>query len=289
MDHVLEAAPQPSLPVVGTSARFPVHRIYCVGRNYLAHVREFGNDEKALPFFFSKTNDMIVESGSTIPYPPLTQNFHHEVELVVAIGKGGANIPAESALDHVYGYAVGFDMTRRDLQQAAAKSGRPWEVGKSFDHAAPCGAIYPVASVGHVTEGGQVLRAHRRVHRQEPAVGRDHQGAGLPRWRPAEPCRIGELPPEVESAQEAERFTQGDTVALDLPGQGELRLGVDQIARALPAAMRRREEKDLRGAHGARCHARGRVTVGQVTGPGLRYCIFGICSVSWIPANRSPA
>ena len=153
MDHVVEAAPQPSLPVVGTSARFPVHRIYCVGRNYLAHVREFGNDEKALPFFFSKTNDMIVESGSTIPYPPLTQNFHHEVELVVAIGKGGANIPADSALDHVYGYAVGFDMTRRDLQQAAAKSGRPWEVGKSFDHAAPCGAIYPVASVGHVTEG----------------------------------------------------------------------------------------------------------------------------------------
>jgi fumarylpyruvate hydrolase len=124
-----------------------------VGRNYLAHVREFGNDEKAPPLFFAKANDMIVENGSTIPYPPLTGNYHHEVELVVAIGKGGADIAPETALDYIYGYAIGFDMTRRDLQQAAAKSGRPWEIGKSFDHSAPCSAIYPAVQVGHFSEG----------------------------------------------------------------------------------------------------------------------------------------
>jgi fumarylpyruvate hydrolase len=153
MDYVVPAAPQPSVAVVGTPARFPVRRIYCVGRNYLAHVREFGNDEKAPPFFFAKANSMVVEDGATVAYPPLTANYHHEVELVAAIGKAGANISAESALDHVYGYAVGFDMTRRDLQQAAAKKGHPWEIGKSFDNSSPCGPIHPVATVGHVNEG----------------------------------------------------------------------------------------------------------------------------------------
>ena len=153
MDYVVPAAPQPSVRVVGTPARFPVRRIYCVGRNYLAHVREFGNDEKAPPFFFAKANSMIVEDGSTIQYPPLTGNYHHEVELVAAIGKAGANISAESALDHVYGYAVGFDMTRRDLQQAAAKKGHPWEIGKSFDNSSPCGPVHPVSEVGHMKEG----------------------------------------------------------------------------------------------------------------------------------------
>jgi len=153
MDYAVPAAPQPSLPVVGTPARFPVHRIYCVGRNYLAHVREFGNDEKDPPFFFAKANDMIVEDGATVPYPPLTSNYHHEVELVAAIGKGGANIAVESALGHVFGYAIGFDMTRRDLQQAAGKKGKPWEIGKSFDQSAPCGPIYPAAKVGHPQQG----------------------------------------------------------------------------------------------------------------------------------------
>jgi len=153
MDYAVPAAPQPSLPVVGTPARFPVHRIYCVGRNYLAHVREFGNDEKDPPFFFAKANDMVVEDGATVPYPPLTSNYHHEVELVAAIGKGGANIAVESALGHVFGYAIGFDMTRRDLQQAAGKKGKPWEIGKSFDQSAPCGPIYPAAKVGHPQQG----------------------------------------------------------------------------------------------------------------------------------------
>ena len=166
MDYVVPAAPQPSLPVSGTAARFPVRRIYCVGRNYLAHVREMGHDEKSPPFFFAKASDMIVEDGATVEYPPLTNNYHHEVELVVAIGKGGANIPVESALDHVYGYAVGFDMTRRDLQQAAAKKGHPWEIGKSFDRSAPCGTIYPVAKVGHLSEGELQITVNGQVRQQ---------------------------------------------------------------------------------------------------------------------------
>jgi fumarylpyruvate hydrolase len=174
MDYVVPAAPQPSLPVTGTPARFPVRRIYCVGRNYLAHVREMGNDEKALPFFFAKAGDMIVGDGSTISYPPLTGNFHHEVELVVAIGKSGANIPVEKALDHVYGYAIGFDMTRRDLQQAAAKKGQPWEIGKSFDQAAPCGAIHPVALVGHLSEGELQITVNGQV--------RQHSNLNLMIW-----------------------------------------------------------------------------------------------------------
>jgi fumarylpyruvate hydrolase len=174
MDYVVPAAPQPSIAVVGTHARFPVRRIYCVGRNYLAHVREFGNDEKAPPFFFAKANSMIVEDGSTIQYPPLTGNYHHEVELVAAIGNAGANISAESALDHVYGYAVGFDMTRRDLQQAAAKKGHPWEIGKSFDNSSPCGPIQQVSTVGHLKEGEIQITVNGQV--------RQHSDLNLMIW-----------------------------------------------------------------------------------------------------------
>ena len=152
-EYVVTPPPIVSLPVIGSPQKFPVRRIYCVGRNYAAHAREFGHDEKLPPFFFAKAADMIVPDGATVPYPPLTQNYHHEVELVAAIGKGGANIPADKALEHVYGYAVGFDMTRRDVQQAAAKNGKPWEVGKSFDNSAPCGPVYPAAQVGHITSG----------------------------------------------------------------------------------------------------------------------------------------
>jgi fumarylpyruvate hydrolase len=166
MDYVVPAPPQPSLAVIGTQARFPIHRIYCVGRNYLAHVREFGNDEKNPPFFFAKASDMVVEDGSLVPYPPLTGNYHHEVELVVAIGKGGANIPVESALGHVFGYAIGFDMTRRDVQQAAAKKGHPWEIGKSFDRSAPCGPVYPVAQVGKLHDGEIEITVNGQVRQR---------------------------------------------------------------------------------------------------------------------------
>ena len=141
-----------SVPVVGTKDLFPVHRIYCVGRNYEDHAKEMGFTGREAPFFFLKPADAIVavEAGSTgsIPYPSLTQNLHHEIELVVAIGTGGKSILAADALKHIYGYAVGLDMTRRDLQGEMKKQGRPWEIGKSYDHSAPIGPITPVAQAG---------------------------------------------------------------------------------------------------------------------------------------------
>src|SRR3954471_2760539 len=151
--YVISAAPQPTLPVVGEAGTYPVRRIWCVGRNYLEHIREMGNDERAPPFFFGKHADMLVPDGATIPYPPLTKDLHHEVELIVALKSGGLNIPADKALDHVYGYAVGIDLTRRDLQIASRKKERPWEVGKSFDGSAPCGARAPAARIGHPSAG----------------------------------------------------------------------------------------------------------------------------------------
>ena len=150
---VIAPPSQPAIAVAGDSKAFPVRRIWCVGRNYLEHIREMGNDERAPPFFFAKHADMIVADGASIPYPPLTKDFHHEVELVVALKSGGLNIPAAKALDHVFGYGVGIDLTRRDLQQASRKKERPWEIGKSFDHSAPCGALQPAASIGHPTKG----------------------------------------------------------------------------------------------------------------------------------------
>ncbi|MGJ4897691.1 fumarylacetoacetate hydrolase family protein [Bradyrhizobium oligotrophicum] len=150
---VIPAFPQPSLPVVGEASVFPVRRIWCVGRNYLEHIREMGNDERDPPFFFAKHADMLEPDGAVIPYPPLTKDMHHEVELVVALKSGGLNIPTDKALDHVYGYAVGIDLTRRDLQLASRKMQRPWEVGKSFDHSAPCSAVVPAAKIGHPATG----------------------------------------------------------------------------------------------------------------------------------------
>ena len=133
-----------------------MRRIWCVGRNYLEHIREMGNDERAPPFFFAKHADMVVPDGATIPYPPLTKDLHHEVELVVALKSGGLNIPADKALDHVYGYGVGIDLTRRDLQIASRKKEQPWEIGKSFDYSAPCCALQP-ASEDRPSRQGQDL------------------------------------------------------------------------------------------------------------------------------------
>jgi fumarylpyruvate hydrolase len=148
------SVPHPEVPVGGSTHRFPVHRIYCVGRNYAAHVREMGNDPGSEPpTFFMKPADAIVANGSVVPYPPRTANLHHEVELVVAIGKAGTDIPADAALDHVFGYAVGNDLTRRDLQNEAKQHGRPWDTSKGFDHSAPVSAIRPVDVAGHVTSG----------------------------------------------------------------------------------------------------------------------------------------
>lgn len=150
---VIPAPAQPAIAVQGEAGQFPVRRIWCVGRNYLEHIREMGNDERAPPFFFAKHADMIVPDGATIPYPPLTKDFHHEVELVVALKSGGANVAVDKALDCVWGYGVGIDLTRRDLQTASRKKERPWEIGKSFDQSAPCGALASAAKIGHPSKG----------------------------------------------------------------------------------------------------------------------------------------
>jgi len=158
MTYVFEPAPLASVPVAGSDTRFPVRRIYCVGRNYEAHAREMGHDpNREPPFFFSKPADAVlyVAPGSTaeFPYPAQSHNVHFEMELVAAIGKGGKDIPVASALDHVYGYALGLDMTRRDLQGEAKKLGRPWDTAKGFDHSAPIGPIHPVSQIGQLSKG----------------------------------------------------------------------------------------------------------------------------------------
>jgi fumarylpyruvate hydrolase len=148
------------LPITGSDTEFPVRRIYCVGRNYAAHAREMGFDpDREPPFFFCKPNDdasvVSVAAGTCaeIPYPPLTENYHYEIELVVAIGKAGRNIPADEANAHIFGYGVGLDMTRRDLQMRMREQGRPWEIGKAFDYSAPVGPIHPVSVAGHLAGG----------------------------------------------------------------------------------------------------------------------------------------
>jgi fumarylpyruvate hydrolase len=148
------AVATPHVAIQGQSQGFPVHRIYCVGRNYAAHVREMGADpEREPPCFFMKPADAVVPNGAAVPYAPRTADLHHEVELVVAIGVGGRDIAPAAALAHVFGYAAGNDLTRRDLQSAAKRAGLPWDVAKGFDHSAPLSAIRPVGAGGHVTSG----------------------------------------------------------------------------------------------------------------------------------------
>ncbi|GLQ11599.1 fumarylacetoacetate hydrolase [Devosia yakushimensis] len=160
---------EPYAPVSVPIARgglFAVRRIYCVGRNYAEHIREMGNDVRDPPFFFAKPADAVVVGGASIPYPPQTEDFHHEIELVVAIGKEGADIPVDQALTHVYGYAAGLDMTRRDLQAVAKKAGRPWEMAKAFDHSAPIGTIEPASEIGHPAKGAITLSVNGVVRQK---------------------------------------------------------------------------------------------------------------------------
>ena len=166
-NYVIDIGPRPSLSVAGSDARFPVGRIYCVGRNYAEHAREMGHDpDREPPFFFMKAANSIVANNATIDYPAVSKDVHHEIEMVVAIGKGGKNIPVESALDHVWGYAVGLDMTRRDIQGEAKKLGRPWEMGKSFDESAPTSALRPAAEIGHPAKGTITLKVNGQVKQQ---------------------------------------------------------------------------------------------------------------------------
>jgi fumarylpyruvate hydrolase len=164
MSYVFNPAPVVSVPVFGSALRFPVHRIYCVGRNYEEHAKEMGFSGREAPFFFMKPADalVVVKPGETgrMPYPTLTSNLHHEIELVVALGKGGKNIAAADAHKHIFGYAVGLDMTRRDLQNEMKKLGRPWSISKGFDHSAPIGAITAAADAPDIASAEILLQVN---------------------------------------------------------------------------------------------------------------------------------
>ena len=162
-DFVIPPPPVPAVPVAGGGS-FPVRRIFCVGRNYAEHVREMGGDPtREAPFFFTKPADAVLTRGADMPYPPRTSDLHHEMELVAAIGSGGADIKPAEALGHVYGYAAGLDMTRRDLQSEAKKAGRPWDMSKGFDFSAPIGEIVPASRIGHPARGSIELKVNGKT------------------------------------------------------------------------------------------------------------------------------
>ena len=164
--YAIETPPVVTLPVAGQDTLFPVRRVYCIGRNYAAHAIEMGHDpDREDPFFFQKNPNNLDASG-TFPYPPHTSDVHHEAEMLVALKTGGRNIPVEKALDHVFGYGLALDMTRRDLQGMAKKAGRPWEIGKAFEQSAPCGPVHPVTEIGHPDKGRVELKVNGEV-RQE--------------------------------------------------------------------------------------------------------------------------
>lgn len=163
VNYILPPQPRVAIPVAGSDARFAVRRIYCVGRNYAEHIREMGGDERQPPFFFQKPTDAIVLDGAQIAYPTITSDFQHEIELVLAIGRAGSDIPLERAAEHVFGQAVGIDLTRRDVQVDARKTGRPWEIGKSFDKSAPIGLLHPTNGSGLLDSGAVSLAVNGDV------------------------------------------------------------------------------------------------------------------------------
>ena len=160
---VIDPAPQVCLPIRGSNESFPVRRIYCIGRNYADHAIEMGHDPNKEPPFFFQKNAQNVDTSGTFPYPPQTSDVHHEMELVVALKSGGADISLENALEHVYGYGLGLDMTRRDLQGEAKKLGRPWEVGKSFEKSAPMSELVPASETGHLDQGRICLKVNGEI------------------------------------------------------------------------------------------------------------------------------
>lgn len=166
MRYIFPPAPQVGVAISGSDGLFPVRRVYCVGRNYADHAVEMGADSREPPFFFSKPADALVSGGGDVPYPPATNNLQHEVELVVALASGGSDIPLSRALESVYGYAVGLDLTRRDLQLAAKDKGQPWDMSKGFDHSAPIAAIQPLAATGHPASAAIWLKVNGQLRQQ---------------------------------------------------------------------------------------------------------------------------
>ena len=228
--YVFTPPPVVSVPIVGSNDRYAVHRVYCVGRNYEEHAKEMGFTGREPPFFFLKPADaiVVVNDGTvgTIPYPALTKNFHHEIELVVAIGTGGKNIKAADAAKHIYGYAVGLDMTRRDLQGDMKKAGRPWCIGKAFDHSAPIGPITPVALAGDVN--------HAELYIQVAGVDRQRSNVAKLIWNVAETIEhlsaAWELMPGdliyTGTPEGVAAVVEGDTMVGGVAGLGQLHVKV---------------------------------------------------------------
>ena len=220
--YIIAPPKQAAAAVAGETKLFAVRRIFCVGRNYADHAREMGADPtRELPFFFCKPADALVADGATIPYPPQTKDLQHEVELVAAIAKGGANIAREQALAHVFGYGVGIDLTRRDLQQEAKDKKRPWDWGKGFDHSAPLSALYPASRIGHPSKG----RIHLAVNGQVKQDGNLDQ-------------MIWPLPDVIAFISQSMRLEAGDLIYTGTPaGVGPVSPGdvltaeVDGVAR----------------------------------------------------------
>jgi fumarylpyruvate hydrolase len=230
MSYLFTPAPVVSVPVLGHTERFPVHRVYCVGRNYEDHAKEMGFTGREQPFFFLKPTDalVVVNAGETgtLPYPSLTHNFHHEIELVVAIGKGGKNIQAADAMAHIYGYAVGLDMTRRDLQNEMKKQGRPWCIGKGFDQSAPIGPITPADQAGDV--------ANAEIYLQVNGADRQRSNVSKLIWNLSETIEhlsaAWELQPGdliyTGTPEGVAAVVSGDLMVGSVAGLGELRVRV---------------------------------------------------------------
>ncbi|WP_127754180.1 fumarylacetoacetate hydrolase family protein [Devosia sp. 1566] len=222
MTEFVFSPPAPVGLPVDDGRMFPVRRIFCVGRNYAEHAREMGNDAREAPFFFCKPADAVVTDSSAVPYPPQTSDLHHEIELVVAIGTGGVDIPESQALDHVFGYAAGLDMTRRDLQAVAKKAGRPWDMAKGFDQSAPIGTIVPVDRIGHPGTGAITLSVNG-VERQRGDLGDQLWGvaetiaylSGLVRLEPGDLIMTG-TPAGVGAVQ------RGDQLVGTIEGVGTI-------------------------------------------------------------------
>jgi fumarylpyruvate hydrolase len=214
MAHVIPLWNIPSLAVAGSKDLYPVRRIFCVGRNYVEHQKEMGGDGREMPFFFLKSAHSLVPGGGNVHYPPKTANYHYETEMVVAIGEGGRRIDAKKANEHVYGYGVGLDMTRRDLQQLGKDHGRPWDFGKDFDEAAPCSALVPAAKLGHPSRGAIWLRVN----------GKERQRADLSDM-------IWSVPEQIAYLSEYYTLEPGDLIFSGTPaGVGPVKPGDDMHA-----------------------------------------------------------
>jgi fumarylpyruvate hydrolase len=227
MEYVIAAPPLTALSVAGDERRFPVRRVFCVGRNYAGHAREMGHDpDREPPFFFTKPADAVVPGGGRIPYPSATRDLHHEVELVVALGKGGVAIAEAQALDHVFGYAVGIDLTRRDLQSEAKEQRRPWDMAKAFDCSAPISALRPVAQIGHpeanpirLAVNGEVRQASTLAHHIWSVAETIAYLSGLVELAPGDLIFMGT--PEGVGA-----VVRGDRLEASIEGIGDLQVTI---------------------------------------------------------------